>query len=70
MMCPRSGRGGHTATAPGIGMADPGTQQLSFRQGFFDSINEELNTVEPAPVRPSDWLPVMLETAGRLYKNG
>ncbi|MGO4383373.1 DUF5956 family protein [Specibacter sp. RAF43] len=39
-------------------------------QDFFDSINEELNTFEPAPVRPSEWLPVMLETVARLYRNG
>ncbi|MGO4383431.1 DUF5956 family protein [Specibacter sp. RAF43] len=37
---------------------------------FFDRINEELNTFKPAPVLPSEWLPVMLETVARLYGNG
>lgn len=37
---------------------------------LFDRIDAELNACEPAPVRPSEWLPIMRETMRRLYNNG
>jgi Family of unknown function (DUF5956) len=39
-------------------------------QAFLDRINTELNSSQPAPVRPSGWLAVMQEVVGRLYEGG